>query len=111
MWPCSIIFQVSTLDRSVAKTVFISWFLREVCSFRDAECWGQHSLRQSKDLREARNRNRLGEALYQPSPVALGLLNFVINFLFFGIPHTYRAHVKVGILHSLSLSPGLTASL
>jgi len=61
---------------------------------------------QANDLREARNRNRLGEAVYEPSPVTLGLLNFVINFLFFGIPHTYRAHVKVGVFHFLVLSLG-----
>jgi hypothetical protein len=108
MLHCSITSQVSTFDKSAAKTVFVSWFLREVCSFRDAECWGQHSLKESRDLREARNRHRLGEteAVYQPSPAILGLLNFVINFLFFGIPHTYRAHVKVGVLYFLVLSPG-----
>jgi len=87
-------FSVSAFDRSVAKTVFISWFLREVSSYRDAESWGQHSLRESREIREVRNRNRLDET-DAVSPTILALMKFVTNFLFFGIPHTYCAHVKM----------------
>ncbi|KAJ3517966.1 hypothetical protein NLJ89_g168 [Agrocybe chaxingu] len=82
----------SSNDRSVSKTVFLSWLLREVCSFRDAEDWGQYTQKDLNALRQ--RRTNPPQSIHLPPPVVLFLLNFIINVLFFGIPHTYRAHVK-----------------
>ncbi|KAH9482388.1 hypothetical protein JR316_0004488 [Psilocybe cubensis] len=80
-------------EKSIAKTVFLAWLLREVCSYRDAENWGQLTQKESQAFR--REKLAPSHAAYQPPPVLLGILMFVINVLCFGIPHTYRAHVKM----------------
>ena len=89
----SALAEVPRNDKSISKTIFLAWLLREVCSFRDAECWGQYTQRESQDIQK--KRQRLVQPSYQLPPVALLVLNFIVNILFFGIPHTYRAHVKV----------------
>ncbi|KAF9534167.1 hypothetical protein CPB83DRAFT_930297 [Crepidotus variabilis] len=53
-------------EKSIAKTVFLAWFLREVCSYRDAESWGEHTLKESNLLRETRLATRTPET-YNPS--------------------------------------------
>ncbi|PPQ83302.1 hypothetical protein CVT25_004041 [Psilocybe cyanescens] len=80
-------------EKSIAKTVFLAWLLREVCSYRDAENWGQLTQKESQVFR--REKLASNHSAYQPPPVILTILNFVINILCFGIPHTYRAHVKI----------------
>ncbi|KAF8974342.1 hypothetical protein BDZ97DRAFT_1911538 [Flammula alnicola] len=80
-------------ELSLAKTIFLAWLLREICSFRDAECWGQHTQRESQTIRK--QRKSPVHAAYNLHPVKLAIINFIVNFIFFGIPHTYRAHVKI----------------
>ncbi|KAF9569355.1 hypothetical protein CPC08DRAFT_180170 [Agrocybe pediades] len=81
-------------ERSIARTVFLAWLLREVCSYRDAENWGQLTQRESQAARKQKSTPAYTST--QPlSPVAMVVINFIINVLFFGIPHTYRAHVKI----------------
>jgi hypothetical protein len=53
-----------------------------------------HTLKDSREIRESHIRARRTETVY-PSPIALALLNLINSFLFFGIPKTYQAHVKV----------------
>jgi hypothetical protein len=77
----------------VSKTVFLAWLLREVCSFRDAEYYGQYTLKAAQALRKARSRPLLPSSQQLP-PYILSVINVIINFLFFGIPWTYFAHVK-----------------
>ena len=66
--------------------------MREVCSYRDAESWGQHT---QKSYAERAQKFRSHQSTTNPPPFIDFIINFVVNFLFFGIPHTYRAHVKV----------------
>jgi hypothetical protein len=86
-------FTVPCNDTSVSKTVFLAWLLREVCSFRDAEYYGKYTLKTALALRKARSRPSLLSS-QQPPPYVIPVVNVIINFLFFGIPWTYFAHVK-----------------
>jgi hypothetical protein len=80
-------------ENSVAKTVFLAWLMREVCSYRDAYGWGHHTQKELQFVKQERRNS--GNASYNPSlPIAMAT-SFVINILFFGIPHTYRGHIKV----------------
>ncbi|KAJ7781377.1 hypothetical protein B0H16DRAFT_1358888 [Mycena metata] len=79
-------------DRSPAKTVFVSWFLREVCSFRDSEQYGTHTPKQAVALRqEVKNSS---PTIARPPAAILPLLNLVIRVFFFGIPLIYLSHVR-----------------
>ncbi|KJA30061.1 hypothetical protein HYPSUDRAFT_73531, partial [Hypholoma sublateritium FD-334 SS-4] len=79
-------------DKSIAKTIFLAWLMREICSFRDAEYWGQYTQKESQVMRKSRQKPT--QSASQLHPLAMFLTNFIVNFLFFGIPHTYQAHVK-----------------
>lgn len=92
-------------DKSIAKTIFLAWLMREICSFRDAEYWGQYTQKESQVMRKLRQKPT--QSTPQPHPVAMFFTNFIVNFLFFGIPHTYQAHVKASVLLS-SISRVLT---
>jgi hypothetical protein len=80
-------------QKSVGKTVFLAWLLREVCSFRDSEHYGQSTYKVSEAVRQSK--------LLPPSSASrqtsrsIPALNLIMNILFLGIPHTYYAHVKV----------------
>jgi len=78
-------------DTSVAKTVFLAWLLREVCSFRDSEYYGQFTQKSSEAVRQSKILTR--NSVSRP-PRLISVLNLLMNLLFFGIPHTYYAHVK-----------------
>ncbi|KAJ7499047.1 hypothetical protein FB451DRAFT_1204072 [Mycena latifolia] len=78
-------------DNSTAKTTFVSWLLREVCSFRDSEQYGTQTLKQSNALRKD---SRTSLPLHRPPPFVLPLLNLVIRIFFFGIPLIYLSHVR-----------------
>ncbi|KAJ7937178.1 hypothetical protein B0H13DRAFT_202029 [Mycena leptocephala] len=79
-------------DASPAKTVFVSWFLREVCSFRDSEQYGTHTQKQSDALRHESKTSV--STISRPPPVLLPLLEIVIRGVFFGIPLIYLSHVR-----------------
>ncbi|KAJ7228788.1 hypothetical protein GGX14DRAFT_415053 [Mycena pura] len=83
-------------DTSPAKTVFISWFLREVCSFRDSEQYGTHTLKQSEALRRElkTSSSSSSSTVHRPPLFLLPLLNMIIRVFFFGIPLTYLSHVR-----------------
>lgn len=73
------------------KIVFLSWLLREVCSFRDAENWGLYTQKEARELSRQRRRPALSDSpghAYRPA------VNLIIKYIFFGIPWTYLAHVK-----------------
>lgn len=97
-------------EASPAKSVFLAWLLSEVCAyrslqrsrlyasiyiyigrFRHSEHYGQHTVNQSKIFR-ARNRGPQPppqlDKRFQPA------VDLLIRLLFFGIPHTYLAHIK-----------------
>lgn len=86
-------FLVPRNENSVAKTVFLAWLLREVCSYRDAYGWGQHTQKELQSVKLERRNS--GTAPYNPPMLIAVITNFVINILFFGIPHIYRGHIKV----------------
>ena len=101
----SISFVISLVeprnDTSVAKTVFLAWLLREVCSFRDSEYYGQFTQKSSDAMRQSKVLRR--KSVSRP-PRLIPVLSLLMNLLFFGIPHTYYAHVKVFVSVFLVLS-------
>ncbi|THH13919.1 hypothetical protein EW146_g6354 [Bondarzewia mesenterica] len=87
--------QVDWQQGSISRTVFLAWLSREIWSFRDAERYGQYTIKQSNVLRA--DRLRTGPASVTPLvlPAYISIpLDFVINVVFFAIPRTYLAHVK-----------------
>ncbi|TFK29356.1 hypothetical protein FA15DRAFT_664296 [Coprinopsis marcescibilis] len=78
-------------DHSTSKTMFLAWFLREVTSFRASESYGELTIKQTTSLKTQRESSLSARTL---SPVSLLLIHAVINCFFFGIPHTYWAHIK-----------------
>lgn len=87
----------------MSRTAFLSWLLREVCSFRDAEFYGEYTQKEAQSLRA--NRAPSSTPHRRPPPLLLPLIHLVINLFFFGIPHTYYAHVKASFFLSFSASP------
>ncbi len=79
---------------SVAKTAFLAWFLREVCSFRDAEYYGLHTESTANTIMAERQRPSLSPALENPSPSISPFVSLLINVVFFGIPKTYVAYLR-----------------
>jgi hypothetical protein len=79
-------------DASPARTVFVAWFLREVCSFRDSEHYGSHTLKQSEALRQELKPS--SSPISRPPAFLLPLVNLVIRVVFFGIPFIYLSHVR-----------------
>ncbi|KAK0206808.1 hypothetical protein DFS33DRAFT_1257939, partial [Desarmillaria ectypa] len=79
---------------SVAKTAFLAWFLREVCSFRDAEYYGLHTESTANTILTERQRPKLSPALESPSPSISPFVYLLINVVFFGIPKTYVAYLR-----------------
>ncbi|KAH6915305.1 hypothetical protein BKA70DRAFT_1258622 [Coprinopsis sp. MPI-PUGE-AT-0042] len=77
---------------STAKTLFLSWFLREVASFRRSESYGEYTYRDAVDRKNQQKRPPL--AAQQTSAFLSFFADLAINTIFFGIPHTYRAHIK-----------------
>ncbi|KAK7470797.1 hypothetical protein VKT23_002215 [Stygiomarasmius scandens] len=80
-------------ENSTAKVVFLAWFLREVCSYRDAESYGLRTLSETRVLSGVRKKAKPLSSS-RPSPVLLPFVNLIITFLFFGIPRTYLDHMK-----------------
>ncbi|KAJ7742469.1 hypothetical protein DFH07DRAFT_42448 [Mycena maculata] len=78
-------------DSSSAKTVFVSWFLREVCSFRDSEQYGTYTLKKSDALGKSKSSP---PTIHRPPPFLLPLLDLIIRFFFFGIPLICLSHVR-----------------
>ncbi|KAF6762362.1 hypothetical protein DFP72DRAFT_878635 [Ephemerocybe angulata] len=82
-------------EDSISKTVFLSWVLREVCRYRNAESYGVYTFKEALLLRQARQSTvNPPVPLEHSSPMAFMLLNLVINCVFFGIPRTYWVHIK-----------------
>ncbi|KAJ7904382.1 hypothetical protein B0H14DRAFT_2662592 [Mycena olivaceomarginata] len=79
-------------DASPARTVFVAWFLREVCSFRDSEHYGSHTRGQSDALRQELKPS--SAPISRPPAFLLPLVNLVIRVVFFGIPFIYLSHVR-----------------
>ncbi|EIM88533.1 uncharacterized protein STEHIDRAFT_54565, partial [Stereum hirsutum FP-91666 SS1] len=86
--------QGSSESSNAARTNFVSWILREIWNFRDAEEFGQHTFRQSSALRQQRADKGAAPPPTPPPVFIQSLLNLAINVLFFAIPWTYHAHVK-----------------
>ncbi|KAJ7638688.1 hypothetical protein FB45DRAFT_903547 [Roridomyces roridus] len=76
---------------STAKTVFVAWFLREVCSYRDSQQWATRTLKESEALRKLKTSS--STTVHRPPPL-LPVLNLIIRVFFFGIPLIYLSHVK-----------------
>lgn len=73
--------------------MFLAWLLREVCSFRDSEYYGQFTQKAAEAVRQSKVLTRSSTS---PRPSRLiSALNLLMNLFFFGIPHSYYAHVKV----------------
>ncbi|KAJ7699949.1 hypothetical protein B0H17DRAFT_925996, partial [Mycena rosella] len=79
-------------NTSAAKTVFVSWLLREVCSFRDSEQYGVRTLKEADALRK--ELKFTPSTLNRPPPFVLALLNLIIRVFFFGIPFIYLSHIR-----------------
>ena len=86
-------------SNSPGKTVFLAWLLREVCSFRDAEMYGQHTLKVFQHHRDRRNASRALNNMddtkhRKPRGFLMTGLGVIINVFFFSIPWTYHTHVS-----------------
>ncbi|KAK0199110.1 hypothetical protein F5146DRAFT_121092 [Armillaria mellea] len=79
---------------SVARTAFLAWFLRKVCSFRDAEYYGLYTDSTTNTILGERQRTNLSPALENPSPSISPFVSLLINMLCFGIPKTYVAYLR-----------------
>ncbi|KAI9513182.1 hypothetical protein F5148DRAFT_1156722 [Russula earlei] len=87
------ISQISS-DNSPGRTVFISWVLRVIWSFRITECYGQDTHRRWSE--RYADRVPTGPLPNAPlSPYIQIPLNFVISAIFFSIPRSYLKHIKV----------------
>ncbi|KAJ3573342.1 hypothetical protein NP233_g2497 [Leucocoprinus birnbaumii] len=83
----------SKYGHSPARTVFLSWILRESYKYRDAE---NHGLRTAKEFVSYQARKLpQSEPLPAPSPAGSFIQFLIIRFLFFGIPNAYFLHVKL----------------
>ncbi|KAF9263533.1 hypothetical protein L218DRAFT_864859 [Marasmius fiardii PR-910] len=76
---------------STGKVVFLAWFLREVCSYRNAESYGLHTRPLTSPRAQTLHDREDARVI---SPHLTPLLYLVTNLLFFGIPWSYLAHVK-----------------
>ncbi|KAK7061609.1 hypothetical protein R3P38DRAFT_2830473 [Favolaschia claudopus] len=79
-------------DNSSARTVFVAWLLREVCSFRDSVHFGTYTHKQLDALRN--ESKHVSSSTSRPHPILLPLVNLVIRIFFFGIPLIYLSHVR-----------------
>ncbi|ESK97552.1 hypothetical protein Moror_17552 [Moniliophthora roreri MCA 2997] len=79
---------------SPAKTVFLAWLLREVCSYRNSQDYGRFTRGESLD--HTGSQRIYDPSLHdrKPSTIFLPILHIISNVLFFGIPWTYLAHVR-----------------
>ncbi|KAG7097105.1 hypothetical protein E1B28_004486 [Marasmius oreades] len=75
---------------SPGKIVFLAWFLREVCSYRNAESYGLHT-RTSISPRSTQEERQDARSV---APHLTLILYLITNLLFFGIPWSYLSHVK-----------------
>lgn len=89
------LFQVHifcNLDRShtnsTAKVVFLSWLLREISSFKDAENYGLYTQKELREMHEARSQKPLS------TERPFLLITFIFRFIFFGIPWTYFTQIQ-----------------
>ncbi|KAG7449370.1 uncharacterized protein BT62DRAFT_680326 [Guyanagaster necrorhizus] len=85
---------------SVAKTAFLAWFLREVCSFRDAEYHGLYTESTANTILAERQHPNPSPALERPSPYISPLVHLLINVVFFGIPKTYVAYLRQSLKYN-----------
>jgi hypothetical protein len=67
--------------------------LHQTGSFRAAENYGMHTVKQTNILKEARKPRPPATAI-EPSPFTMGVITFIMNLFFFTIPWTYLSHVK-----------------
>ncbi|KXN86396.1 hypothetical protein AN958_10258 [Leucoagaricus sp. SymC.cos] len=83
----------SKYGHAPARTVFLSWILRESYKYRDAEQHGRHTAKEFQSYQASKGPQP--EPLPQLS-ITTSLLQFlIIRGLFFGIPNTYYMHVKL----------------
>ncbi len=79
-------------ENSASKVALLSWLLREVCSCRNAELYGQHPRYELQEIR--RDRERKQPLTSRPAKFLLPLIHLIMNCVLFGIPYTYMRHVK-----------------
>ncbi|KAF8192587.1 hypothetical protein BJ912DRAFT_962460 [Pholiota molesta] len=89
-------------DKSIAKTTFLAWLLREICSYRDADKWGQLTQRESQVFRD--QKRKPVHTISPSGPLVTFLTSFIVNFIFFGIPHAYQVQVKATVEYRGRLS-------
>ncbi|KAJ3827070.1 hypothetical protein F5880DRAFT_1475174 [Lentinula raphanica] len=90
------LFSAPCYEQSSAKTSFLSWLLREICSFRNAESYGQLTRREFSDRRQDKYKQHKAHARSPNNPASfmLPVLHLIINTVFFGIPYSYMRLVK-----------------
>ncbi|KAF8484550.1 hypothetical protein DFH94DRAFT_714429 [Russula ochroleuca] len=80
-------------ESSPGRTVFISWILRIIWSFRVTERYGQDTYRQWEE--HYAQRIPTGPLPNPPFPVYIRIpLNFIISAVFFSVPRSYLEHIK-----------------
>ncbi|KAF9075979.1 hypothetical protein BDP27DRAFT_1314825 [Rhodocollybia butyracea] len=84
-------FESPCYDKSPAKVAFLAWLLREICSFRDAEMYGQLP---RKELGQRLRNKFTRPKVALPAATALPFVHLIMNVVFFGIPYSYMRLVK-----------------
>ncbi|KAJ4481388.1 hypothetical protein C8J55DRAFT_427607 [Lentinula edodes] len=89
-------FELPCYDNSTAKTSFLAWLLREICSFRDAEMYGQLTRKEFTERRHDKytQHKAHSDSSALPAKFVLPVLRLIMNCVFFGIPHSYMRLVK-----------------
>ena len=80
---------------STSKTMFLSWLLREIASFRSSEAYGQDTSKEALERKERQKAPLLSSQHQQTGFLLSFFADLAINCVFFGIPHAYRAQIKV----------------
>ncbi|KAJ3992815.1 hypothetical protein F5050DRAFT_1578843 [Lentinula boryana] len=89
-------FELPCYENSSAKTSFLSWLLREICSFRNAEMYGQLTRKEFSDRRQDKltQHKAHSNSSNRPANFMIPVLHLIINTVFFGIPYSYMRLVK-----------------
>ncbi|KAF5393892.1 hypothetical protein D9757_000141 [Collybiopsis confluens] len=87
-------FEASCYAESAAKVAFLAWLLREICSFRNAEMYGELPRKELSDAR--RNRFHRSKSAASPGPAILHpIIHFIMNFIFFaGIQANWEMYIE-----------------
>ncbi|KIK65392.1 hypothetical protein GYMLUDRAFT_38845 [Collybiopsis luxurians FD-317 M1] len=87
-------FEAPCYANSAAKVAFLSWLLREICSFRNAETYGELPRKELSEMQKNKFHQPKAAVSTHPAAFLRPIIHLIMNFIFFGIPHSYMRLVK-----------------